>query len=454
MPELDPCKDNLGTSPKKKKIKPSMWKILMMFGLIVGLLIPLTMISGLINERQVTKQKVVEEISQTWAGQQSLIGPVLAVPYKIISTQEIDKQKKVIETRNIAFLLPQQYQVQSKLKPEVRYRGIYQSVVYSSHLTAQGNFDLSAIKELNIEPQNILWKEAWINIGISSTKGISQHPELNWQSKTVELLPGVNGVSFLSTGLYAPVSINPEQRNMAFKLNLSLKGSEALSIVPIGKQNTLQISSTWRSPSFIGNTLPGARQVNQDGFAASWEIPYFARDYGQVFTNTSNISQQFTNSAIGVQLLTPVDSYRQTDRAIKYGILFLVLTFSTYFLFEIIGKHRLHSFQYLLIGLAISLFYLLLLAVSEVAPFGWAYGLASFGIILVITLYSKAILCQVHKHAEYLIGALLVILYSYLYILLQLEDLSLLFGAIGLFIVLAIVMYVTRNIDWYGEQAA
>lgn len=454
MSEISPFREGFGKPERPSKPKSIMWKVFTIIGLILLLLIPLYMINGVISERQQTKEQVMSEIASTWGGQQRLLGPILAVPYRTTTTYDINGQKKALTTRKVAYVLPKQYQVNSQLKPEVRYRGIYQSVVYTSQLTAEGSFDLKAIQELDIPPECFLWKEAFITVGIPNTKGIHQRPVFKWQHQPVELLPGVNGSNFIGTGLYAPVIASAAQDNIPFTLKLSLNGSEDLSIVPVGKQNTLQIASDWKSPSFIGPTLPTRRKVDENGFTATWEIPYFARDYSQAFTDTAQIQERMTESMVGVQLLTPVDSYRQTERAIKYGILFLVLTFSTYFLFEVIAKHRLHPFQYLLIGLDISLFYLLLLAFSEIVAFGIAYAIASFGIISAITLYSKAIVGSIHKHAPTLIGSLLVILYGYLYILLQQEDMSLIFGALGLFAVLSIMMYVTRQIDWYNEQPA
>jgi inner membrane protein len=439
-------------SPRKRS-HSILWKVLIIVGLILGLLIPLNMIGGIIADRQSGRDQVQAEIAQTWADQQTILGPVLAIPYKNTYELTNDKgQKQLRFIRQTAYLLPQQFQVNANIRPETRYRGIYQSVVYISDLFAQGHFNLKTIEELNIPKQNILWNEAYLVFGVPSMKGINKKPDLIWQGKSFELLPGVNGAPFVNSGLYSPIALSDKQTGLAFKMTLSLKGSQVFSIVPIGKLNTINMNSTWNSPTFVGSTLPGSRNIDSKGFKATWEIPYFARSYSQAFINTSDIQQRLSESAVGVQLLAPVDSYRQSDRAVKYGVLFLVLTFATYFLFEIISQYRLHPFQYLLVGCALSLFYLLLIAISEVSRFEWAYAVASVSTVTAITLYSKAILGKIRQHAQWLIGGLLSILYAYLYVLLQLQDHSLLFGAIGLFIVLSIIMYVTRNIDWYDEQ--
>jgi inner membrane protein len=437
-----------------RKAQSVLWKVLMIIGLILGLLIPLNRIGATIAERQIAKSRVQAEIAQTWATEQTILGPVLVVPYKGRIDEYLNDQgqKQLRSNKEFAYIFPQQFQADIDIKPETRSRGIYQSVIYTSDLKAKGAFNLKTIEELGIPKGSILWKEAFIAFGIPSMKGINKRPEFSVQGKQLELLPGVNGVSFINSGLYTPVALSADQSNVPFNLMLSLKGSQSFSIIPVGKQNTITLSSAWASPSFIGGTLPSSRQLNNKGFRATWEIPYFARGYGQSFTDVSTIQTRIVESSVGVQLLNPVDSYRQSDRAIKYSVLFLVLTFSTFFLFEIISKYRLHPFQYLLVGCALSLFYLLLIAISEVSYFETAYGIASLAIISVTTLYCKAILGKIRAHAQWIIGGLLTILYAYLYVLLQLEDLSLLFGSIGLFVVLMVMMYVTRNIDWYNEQ--
>ncbi len=427
-----------------------LWKVLTIAGLILGLLIPLNMIGGIIAERQNTKDQVQAEIAQTWSPQQTVLGPVLVVPYKI-NYEAINAagQKEAQTMREFAYILPQQFQVKSSITPETRHRGIYQSIVYTTDLDAQGSFDLKAIEELGLPKSNILWKDAFVALGVSGMKGIDKRPVFEAGGKQLEFLQGMNGASRLNTDLYALTAVAEGQTRLPFKLKLSLKGSEAFSIIPVGKQNTITISSPWASPSFIGS--PKSQRDNK-GFKATWDVSDFGRGYGNAFTGVADAQTQLAKSAVGVQLLTPVDSYRQSERAVKYGMLFLVLTFATFFLFEIIGQYRLHPFQYLLVGCAIALFYLLLIAISEVSRFELAYGIATTSIITTVTLYSKAILGRIRRHAQWLIAGLLSILYVYLYVLLQLEDWSLLFGAIGLFVVLAVIMYVTRNIDWYNEQ--
>ncbi len=441
--------------PIKKAYKgiSVMWKVVMIIFLIIGLLIPLGMINFTIYDRQATKTKVQEEIAQSWGGPQTLLGPVLVVPYKApYQTVNDEGQKENLTSTQLAYILPQQYGVNTNIDSDIKKRGIYDSIVYTSTYAATGTFNLNAIKALGLNSKNILWGQAFMAIGIPSMKGIDKQHDLFVNGKLTDLLPGVNGVSFISAGLHAPIALSETQAEIPFNLKLTLKGSQVFSVIPIGKQNTIKMTSDWASPSFVGANLPSNHSVTQQGFQAVWDIPYYARSYGQSFMDTPDLQNQIMKSAVGVELLNPVDGYRQSDRAVKYGVLFLVLTFATFFLFEVISKSRLHMFQYLLVGCAIALFYLLLIAISEVCDFQIAYGIASLAIVSAITLYAKAILGKIRKHAEWIIGGLLSVLYTYLYVLLQLEELSLLFGAIGLFVVLVVMMYITRNIDWYNEQ--
>lgn len=441
--------------PKNQK-RHVMWKILTISILTLGLLIPLTMIEGIITERQSLRDEVIQEVSSTWAAEQIVMGPILTIPYKK-ETEYIDengtKSTKFV-TKN-AYLLPDNYHTDFKIAPETRSRSIYETVVYTSKMVSKGDFDLSFLKSLEVNQNQFLWNEAFITFSLSDVKGIGGNPQFTWNKKSAELLPGISTAQIVGeegsySGLHSPVEVSLINTKIPFELAIDLKGSQALSVAPIGKQTTIAMSSDWKTPSFRGYTLPNTRKLNDNGFSGSWEIPYFSRSYAQVF---DEVVLATPGSQVGVELLTPVDFYRQANRAIKYGILFLVLTFATYFIFETITKNRVHPLQYLLIGMSLCLFYLLLISFAEILGFTIAYTIASIATISLISLYSKAILGRLKKNSEYIIAGLLSVLYGYLYILLQLQDYSLLFGSLGLFIVLTTVMYITRNIDWYNDQA-
>ena len=432
------------------------WKICTIAILILGALIPLGMISGLIYERQSRKDEVTKQISANWGGKQTILGPVLVLPYQRLygrTNENGEKETKVMVER--AYLFPRQYTANSDIKSEIRHRGMYNATVYTSNIAATGQFNLDDLQELKIPFDKINWNDAFVVMTIPQPKSLQAPPNLQWQGHAQEMFPGTNGSNFFDTGLYAPVTCNQDSKTIPFTLKLILKGSESFSLVPIGKENKLQISSDWKTPSFTGSISPTNRNVSATGFTAEWQIPYFARSYSQAFTDTSEkLHTAINDSQVGVDFYSPVDFYRQAERAIKYGILFLTLTFSTYFLFEVIGKVKVHPLQYLLVGSALCLFYLLLLALSEVIGFTLSYAIATLAIVTTITLYSKAIMSKARKHTHLVIAGLLSLLYTYLYVLLRLEDMSLLFGTIGLFIVLVSIMYVTRNIDWYSEGQA
>ncbi len=431
-----------------------MRKIALITVLIIGMLIPLGMILGVISERQMRKNEVTADIASTWAEAQNFTGPVLVLPYKHTIMIEDSRGRKIPQhEQDYIYLLPNHYHVSTQLKPETRYRGIFKSVVYTNDIHIEGNFSFDALNTLPIAKESIAWDKAFLTVGLTQPKGLQQMPRLHWQNKPLELLPGTNGSRLVNAGMYTPTPVQAQNTTLPFELSMALRGSEAFSVAPIGKQSKIEMASPWKTPSFSGNTLPNQRHITEKGFTANWEIPYFARSYGQAFIYTDRLEDKLTQSQVTVSLLSPVDTYRQAERATKYGVLFLVLTFSTYFLFELLAKFRIHAFQYLLVGCSLCLFYLLLLALAEILGFSWAYLIASLSTVTTLSLYSKAILGNIRKQAPLIIATLLAILYGYLYILLQLEDLSLLFGTIGLFIVLTAIMFITRHIDWYGEES-
>lgn len=437
--------------PKPNKSRSILWEILIIVGLILMLLIPLNMIGGVISERQNTRKEAIQSIISNNGGSQVITGPILAIPYKVITiTEETNGKKKTFESKNTAYLFPRNYKVFNNFtEPQLRSQGIFQLLVYSTTLFMNGDFDLKPLAKLHIPNDRFLWNQAYVVLGISDSQGILPNSKIKWQGQSIQFQPGVNGSTLISSGLYALPKIQLDQDIYSFNIDLPIRGSEALNLIPLGESSQFELKPKWHSVNFTGGP---EYNVTKNGYEAKWSISSLNRDYGQAVLDTGVIKDQMLKSAVGMQLLNPVDSYRQTERAIKYSILFLVLTFSTYFILEMIGRQRLHPFQYLLVGLALSLFYLLLVAISEVSQFPIAYGVASFAVISMITLYSKAILGKIRKHAQFIVGGLLTALYSYLYTLLQLEDLSLLFGAIGLFVVLGVIMFVTRNIDWYNEE--
>ena len=409
------------------------------------LLIPDSMIRDMITERQYRQLEVEDELSAVWGGPQEITGPLLAIPYVIKSK---DAKGKVHEWRHTAFFLPEEFHVKGNLQHEIRKRGIFQAVLYQSDLLLEGSFKKPDFGALHIQkPYKILWGQASLCIGISGTTGIKEIVRLNWSGLEFRMEPGnleaFPGMSAVCTD----VPLDSEKASYRFSIPLRLNGSRSLAIEPVGKETKVELSSDWPSPKFAGAFFPDQREISDSGFSATWQILDFNRSYPQQWLGR----EDFNSSALSVELIRPIDEYAKNDRATKYAILVIGLTFLLYFFFEILKKIRIHPFQYLLVGLAIVIFYLLLLSLSEQVGFNFAYFIAALATIVLITGYSKAILKKWAPSLQLFL--LLSFVYGFIFVLLQLEDLALLVGSIGVFAVLAVVMYASRKIDWYKVGA-
>lgn len=414
--------------------------------LILILLIPLMLVEDLISERQYRQAAVIEEIGQIWGRSQRLVGPMLAVPYRIMWK---DDNEQVHTEQRLAWFLPDELQINARVEPEIRHRGIFEAVVYRLELEVAGKFSPPDFTAWKIPAADIIWEGAIVSIPISDTRGIHENQHFNWDEQTLEFLSGTGSGSYFHQGLHVrlPLSLSQETRSHNFSFKLRLNGNESVQFVPIGKRTVVNLSSTWPDPSFRGEFLPVQQTVNETGFTATWQISYLARSYPQQWYDTKT-ADQLSETAFGVTLLIPVDFYQKTERAVKYGILFLFLTFLAFFLFEILSTLRIHTFQYLLVGAALIMFFLLLLSLSEQIGFSQAYLLAAIAVISLIGAYAGKILASWQR--TLLLSSLLTGLYAYLYILLHLQDYALLLGSVGLFLILASVMYFTRNVDWYA----
>lgn len=450
--------DALMPEPRKRTFRDSvLFKMIVTGLLILALMIPLSMVRGLIRERTERRDSVVYEIGRTWGGAQVVGGPVLTVPY----LAHVKNDKGVVETwTQLAHFLPETIKLDGRLSPTVRTRGIYDVPVYRvENLHGSGAFLKPTFTEWGIAPNDILWDKAWLSIGISDMRGIRKEVRMAWADRALVLSPGGGVAGLWATGLRVPISglgSLPERQSLPFAFDLSFQGSQSLEFLPLGKQTAATLSSSWKDPSFTGGFLPDQRAISDKGFQATWSVPYYGRSYPQQWLEAQReqlvTEQAVMESAFGVSLYTPVDVYQKTERSVKYGMLFLVLTFLAFFLFEVFSPVSLHPMHYLLVGAALCLFYLLLLSVSEQIPFGMAYAAASVAIVLLIAGYSLAILKG--KGRAFAMTGMLAVLYGYLYVLLQAEDYALLLGSLGLLVILATVMFLTRKVDWYSPKAA
>lgn len=441
--------------PVRRRLKSSTTVKLLMIGiLILLLLIPLAMVGSLVRERAARRDEAAQEVASTWGQSQVLGGPVLIVPYL---QHGKDEKGKAVTWVSSASFLPETLKVEGRIVPERRSRGIFESVVYRADLRWTGAFERPSFEAWRIAPEDVIWVDAYLAVGVPDMRGIRSAMKLDWNGRELPLEPGGAEEGLWASGLKVRLpglAQSQAGERYAFAFDLGVNGSQALQFLPLGKQTTVALKSDWPAPKFTGAFLPESRTVSGTGFSALWKLSYFGRSYPQQWRQDEAArlapEASLQGSAFGVELFLPVDAYQKTERSMKYGVLFLLLTFLTFFLYEVFNPFSLHPLQYLLVGAALCLFYLLLLSISEHAPFATAYLVASAATVLLIGGYSAAIL-RGRLRALVMTGVL-GLLYGYLYVLLQLEDYALLLGSVGLFTTLALVMYVTRKIDWSAPR--
>jgi inner membrane protein len=420
-------------------------KIISVTFLVLLLLIPKSMITDLIREREGSLTDVANDISGKWSGSQQVAGPLLVIPYMYSAVSE---NGKVIQFKKFAYFLPDSLDIESIVTPEKRYRGIYSIIVYKSDITLSGNYPGPDFASLGIRDQDVLWSEAAMQVGISDLRGIVEDVKVDWNSRKFGFSPGNTNKQQIPSGISANLAgLSGTESGGRFNIKLSLKGSENLWFLPLGKVTKARASSTWNAPSFTGAFLPDQREVNNDGFNAVWKVLHFNRNYPQAWADQV---QSWEDSAFGVNFLVPADHYLKSLRSSKYSILVIALTFLVFFLIEIINNQKIHPVQYVLVGMALTLFYVMLLSISEHIGFNPAYIIASVLVISMIFLYSRTIVDS--NRVAFLMLVFLIINYGFIYIIIQLESYSLLVGSIGLFIALGATMYVSRKVKWYGRK--
>jgi inner membrane protein len=430
---------------------PIISRIFMMGFLILALLIPASMISSLIDEREGRRNQVIREINSRWALGQTIAGPMLEIPYKIFhETKQFEngKEKKTLTSEiRTAYFLPDRLEVTGEIYPETRCRGIYKSIVYTAGLQIKGEFLFPDFERWKIPNENIIWDDATFSFGITDMRGINKNIEVQWNDSHLTPKPGIKDEAIFSRGISTNVTMNKDKKEKnRFSMKLDIRGSKTIDVLPLGRKTNIQLSSTWTTPSFNGAFLPKKRVINDKGFRAEWEVFDFNREFPQQWKEYKNWN--IPQSKFGLALYVPVDEYQKTTRSIKYAILFIALTFLAFFLFiEMLNKKRIHPIQYLLVGFALCIFYLLLLSLSEHLGFDMAYLISSLSIVGLTTVYTRSI-CQTLSLTA-LMASIFTGLYGFLYVILRLEDYSLLMGSVGLFGILAAVMIITRKIDWY-----
>ena len=400
----------------------------------------------LVSERASRRKEAIQEITSKWSTRQIIGGPIVTIPYTETWKDEEGETKSVIKYIQV---LPETLNIEGEIRPEVRYRGIYQAVVYNAQLDLSGDFSFKKLQTMNIDLDQLLWDDAFVSMNISDMRGINEYVELKWGEQAVLFEPGIKrGNDLFDSGISVriPLGFGNVSDGINYALHINLKGSQALSFLPLGKTTMANLRSSWNNPSFDGAFLPEQHQIDNNGFSADWQVLDLNRNYPQIWVE--NVSKKTVlSSEFGVNLFSPVDIYTQTTRAVKYMIMFVGLTFLVFFLVEVFSNNKIHPIQYLLIGVSLCIFYLLLLALSEHVNFGLAYFLASLSVVILIGAYVRSALEK--KVIPLITVGMLTILYGFLYILLQNQDYALLIGSVGLFFIIAAVMYTTRNVNWY-----
>jgi inner membrane protein len=407
-------------------------------------MIPMAFVKSLIQERDFHRQMVITEVSDKWANQQHVYGPILTIPL----VREVVIDENIKEIRSQAHILPTKLTINGTVDPESLYRGIYEVVVYDSKISFSGNFiNLGKYKD-DLKEYDILWDEAYLTINISDLRGIKEKVSIKWNDKEKQVEPGSGIPSLVKSGVtvHDIFEKDPENNSYDFSFDLNLQGSQYLGFVPLGKETDINLSSGWPDPSFTGSFLPDNRTVTDSGFTADYRILELNRNYPQFWVGNRNI-ENIESSSFGVDLLLPMNDYQKAMRSAKYALLAISLTFLTFFLVEIFNKKEVHPLQYILIGLALCLFYTLLVSISEHSNFNLAYGIASISVISMIGLYAKSILGDLKQTV--ILVLILCLTYTFVYITLQIQDYALLIGSIGLTVILAFTMFITRNINWY-----
>ncbi|GIV36780.1 MAG: cell envelope integrity protein CreD [Cyclobacteriaceae bacterium] len=418
--------------------------------LVIILLIPLVWIFNLMEERQQRAGEVRAEVSAKWSGSQTLAGPVMVVPY--LETETVFTAEGKTETRQVkreAFFLPEALNIRGKILPRHLHRGIFDAVVYQSHLTLDATFSEPRPEELKIRSDQMLWDDACLLVGISDLRGISQHePKINTNNVNLTGEPAQN-MPFIfnrkgTTGIRIPLHRSISRFPADATISLTLKGSEQLYFIPTAKTTTVHLEGKWADPGFDGAFLPDNRMLSDSSFSAGWKVLHFNRPIPGQWVNEK---LDFSASAFGVNLLVPAHQYQNSIRTAKYGILIILFTFISLFFMEVMHNLRIHPFQYILIGAALVIYYTLLLSFSEHIGFHASYWISTTATCALITAYAATFL----KNRKQTLGlaALLLVFYAFVFVVTLQQDYALLTGSIGLFVVLGALMYISRRINWY-----
>lgn len=418
------------------------------------LLIPSSMLEDLIRERQNRQDEVTNEVSDKWAGSQLLEGPVMVLPYKtLVSQRDATGKVSYKESLTNIYLLPENLNITSKADPEILHRGIFDAVVYNTRVNVAGNFSHLELKKSGIDPDLIQWDKVKLAIGLSDLKGLKNNPAIKLGDSVYSVEPDFSSLKLFSNNLVILPDLRSHKHTaLSFSFNLDLRGSSELNFLHLGKSTSVTVQGGWNNPSFTGRYLPEKRQVSENGFNATWKMPYFNRPFPQQWIEQNTIlNKPAKEASFGVKFILPVDQYQKTMRSAKYSILIILLTFISLFFTELLSKRKVHMLQYLLIGAAMIIYYALLLSFSERVGFNFAYLIASVATVLLVGVFIASLLKSTKPAIVF--STILSTFYGFIFVIIQLQDLALLFGSVGLFITVAVMMYLSAKIDWSKKSA-
>lgn len=440
MPQMEQKKPAVQDKPRMKRSDRMLLKLILIGVMSLFLLIPQQLLQMLVDERHSTAEETIKEVGQSWSRPQRVVGPVVHIPSNNNQTPDV-------------YLLPEELTVTGDVNTEERHRGIFDVTVYTADLDIQGYFLIPSLSEYSSAKYDL--SKAEVLIALKDLRGLKENVTFQLKGKDYTMKSDQDGELGSVLCCKVPVSELCDD-SVAYSVKLVTKGSKELMFLPVGSTSLVSLKSNCATPSFQGNFLPDSRTVSDNGFSASWKVLALNRDFAQSVTqwhdygNGNSHSVDMGENEFGVVMKVPVMQYQQTTRCIKYTYLFIFLTFATVFFVEYRRQTPIHPVQYLLIGVALLVFYTLLLSFSEHIPFLWSYLVAMVMTIVLITGYLAGIL-KIRKTAL-MVGALLLVLYVFIYVLLQMETYALLFGSLGIFVILALLMYASQKVRWYNAE--
>ena len=417
-------------------------KIIFILFMILLLMIPNFLIQNLIHERSSRKTEIENEVAKSYGQKQKVMSPILRIPY---SKSNTNSKGEIYYTNGTVSFTPNETTIDGNIITDTRKRSIYEVVIYDSEIKIKSDIPITKLDATTYHGYKLDYTKAYLAIGISDPNGLSDATTINVNGKPIAL-DGMSDIvcpnlRFVKT---LPFTILPNG-TVDITTNLILKGTKSLLFEPIGNKLDIKLKSPWADPSFVGTKLPNSHDITSEGFAGKWVVNKYAHNYPKTWTNDASTLKQ--NFAFGVNLIQPIDEYGKNSRTAKYALLIIALTFGIFFFFEILFKKLIHPIQYALVGFALTIFFLLLLSITEHLGFDLAYLMSSIATVGLIVGYASFILDS--KKATIILALLLAGLFGYIFIILQMQDFALLAGAIALFAVLAIVMILSRKVNWY-----